>query len=257
MTTETNSEPRGGSRNLGTGFALGFIAAAAAGLLAFWALGEREAESASAMQLPADPPTTTQAPAPVPTANAAQAAEANPHGSPPPLPEAIAALIEEPRARLSVDPEDLQARKEIAVTLLRNGQLLPAFDEASAILARKPDDVDGLFVHGSVRVSMGQSRKALELLDRVLAQFPNHVLALMEKGKAHEKTGNLPLALATWERGLEAAGGSHAAIERLIAAAKSTGSPEELLEWLSNEKTETAYDSGAELAPIRSSANAR
>ena len=133
------------------------------------------------------------------------------------------------RARLAADPNDLEARKEAAVLLLRGGLLIRAFEEADEILRRRPGDVDGLYVHGVVRVAMGQGFKALELLDQVLETRPDHVGARLARGKALVKMGNVPMAVSDWEQGLAQAGGRHRELESLLAKAKSGAPAEEIL----------------------------
>lgn len=133
------------------------------------------------------------------------------------------------RARLAADPGDIGARKQAAALLLRHGFLLRAFEEADEILRRAPRDIDGLYVHGVVRVAMGQGFKALELLDKVLEQRPDHVAARLARGKALIKMGNVSMAVADWEQGLTQAGGSHRELESLLAKARSGASAEEIL----------------------------
>ena len=136
-------------------------------------------------------------------------------------PSPVVALRLEPlRAPRAADPGDRLARRQLAVALLAENRLLEAFEEASELLRADPDDPDGLYVHGVVRLAMGQGRRAIALLDRVVARHPDHVAAWTARGKAHLKTRNLPMAIASWERGLAAAGGRHAEIEALLLQAR-------------------------------------
>ncbi len=54
--------------------------------------------------------------------------------------------------------------------------------------------------------------------------FPDHFQALTWLGILDFRTGDLDAAVAYWERGIEAAGGSHPEIERLIAEARRVAS---------------------------------
>lgn len=94
-------------------------------------------------------------------------------------------------ARLLENSKDLASRKQLAILLLQNEQLMAAFDQATLILESEPDDPDGLYVHGVVRLAMGQVPKALQLFDQVLESYPEHSLALRAKAKAQRKIGDL------------------------------------------------------------------
>lgn len=89
--------------------------------------------------------------------------------------------------RLEADPGDLVARKELAVILLENQQLMLAFQHASKILESQPFDPDGLYVQGVVRLAMGHAPRAMELLDKVLERYPGHTLALRARAEAQRK----------------------------------------------------------------------
>lgn len=120
------------------------------------------------------------------------------------------------RAEVAADPDRIDARKKLALRLLRQGRFYGAFEEAGEVLARAPEDVDGLFVVAAVRVRMGQPSQALPLLEKVLARTPDHVLALTAKGQALLKAGHDAAAIETWQRALELSGGSNRQVEELI-----------------------------------------
>ena len=67
---------------------------------------------------------------------------------------------------------------------------------------------------------MGQSEAAIDLLDRVLARFPEHLQAMVYRGIALFQLGEVERATDTWEMALEQAGGRHPQIERLLAEAR-------------------------------------
>ena len=215
-------------RILSSGFLYGFATATMLAGLLFWVArdarpSDDEAMPATAGQGAASPVRAT------PAANASIREVAG-HGDPAALSPAAAARLEPLRARLEADPADLGARKQLAVVLLAEKRLVEAFEEAEAVLRLKPADPDGLYVQGVVRLAMGQGRQAVALLDQVLAQYPEHVAALVARGKAHTKSQNIPMAIASWERGLLAAGGRHAELERLLARARAGDSPAEILQ---------------------------
>jgi hypothetical protein len=136
----------------------------------------------------------------------------------------VRAQLDPLRARVEAAPQDLNARRQFAVALLNSNQLMEAFEQARELQRLVPDDADGLFVEGVVRLAMGQWPISVQLMDRVLAQHPDHVLASLAKGQAQAALGQLPQAIATWKRGLAAAGGSYPPIEEMIAQAEAAGS---------------------------------
>ncbi len=127
------------------------------------------------------------------------------------------------RAELAADPARTEARRELALRLLRQESFYGAFEEAGELLARAPDDVDGLFVVAAVRVRMGQPGRALPMLEKVLARAPDHVPALTAKGEALLKAGRNGAALETLRRALELSGGSNPQVEKLLRGVRSEG----------------------------------
>lgn len=124
--------------------------------------------------------------------------------------------VNELLARLESVPEDLAARKRLALLYLGSDQYVPAFEQAGAVLAVQPDDIDSLYVQGVVRMTMGQDDMALSQLDRVLELFPEHARALTVKGLVFARRGERARARAMWTRALEV-GGSQPQIENLLS----------------------------------------
>ncbi|MFQ5350118.1 MAG: tetratricopeptide repeat protein, partial [Thermoanaerobaculia bacterium] len=122
-------------------------------------------------------------------------------------------------AAAAAAPNDLLARKRLALGRLDAGLFVDAFDDATAILASRSEDPDGLFIQGVVRLSMGQSSEALDLLDRVIVRYPEHLQAMIYRGLALAQSGEMELAISTWEMALEMAGGSHPDLELLLQQA--------------------------------------
>ncbi|HEX4954155.1 MAG TPA: tetratricopeptide repeat protein [Thermoanaerobaculia bacterium] len=159
------------------------------------------------------------APAMRPAAASGSAAAAHQPTEPPDPAKTV--QLEDLRRRLAAAPDDLRLRKQLAVNLLDAGQPVEAFEEAGAVLLASPEDVDGLYVQGEVRLQMGQPKVALELFDRVLLQVPDHVLALLARGRAATQLGVPAQAVDSYQRALAATGGSHPQIERLLAEARA------------------------------------
>ncbi len=194
-----------------------------------------------AMLLPSTPDSYSVAPPAVaPPAATPSAATQSQAAAPAPADAAVpqhasAPLSDEARARatplrerLAADPGDLLARKQLALVLLQDQQLMPAYEHGSQILAAHPDDPDGLYVHGVVRLAMGHAPHAIELLDRVLARYPDHALALKARAEAQRKIGDEGGAALTEERARQATRSDGSEVDQLLAAA-SDGSLLEMM----------------------------
>jgi tetratricopeptide (TPR) repeat protein len=181
------------------GFVGGVACAALVGLLILWA--QRDAKPR---------PGEMAAPAP-------QSAE---HPGGPGLSERDRQALQQLAATVDNDPTDLMARKQYAVGLLSTGQFMPAFEQAEILLASNPDDPDGLYVKGMIRMQMGNEAEARSLLERLVVDYPDHVPALTALGVLALREGGMPAAENFWNQALEASGGRNPEIERLMAAAR-------------------------------------
>ena len=144
-----------------------------------------------------------------------------PHPGAESLPADVRQEIERLEAAASAAPNDLLAFKRLALGRLDAGLFVEAMADAGTILASRPDDPDGLFIQGVVRLSMGQSAEAISLLDRVLVNYPEHLQAMIYRGLALAQGGETDQAIATWEMALDMAGGSHPDLELLLQQAYS------------------------------------
>ncbi len=195
---------------------VGWLAGLATAALVALVLSPASGNDAAA---PAAPSPGAASGAAAPPAPASSSGAIPQHASGGPRSAEAQALIAPLEARLAAAPDDLLTRKELALMLLRYDQLMPAFEQASAVRKSLPEDPDGLYVHGVVRLRMGQSLKAIQLLERLLSRYPEHVLALTALGKAQRKIGDEAGALDSWNKALAAAGGRHGEVERLLAGA--------------------------------------
>ncbi len=178
-----------------------------------------------AVLTPAAPDAETEAPAQTPPSISARAQEPVPTSAEAPRHSAPISAETRDRiapleARLAADPGDLPVRKQLAVVLLREQQLMLAYEHASEILKARADDPDGLYIHGVVRLAMGHAPRAIELLDRVLVRYPNHVPALEARAEAQRKIGDEGGAALTAERARLATRGGDSEVEQLLAAAR-------------------------------------
>jgi len=204
--------PHSKARTLLTGFAFGGATTALIALLVFWA--GRDATEKDPMIGQGDAQ---------PSPRAAQPTAEQPHPVGALSPE-VAAEVEQLLEHLESRPDDLAARKRLALLYLGTDQYVPAFEQAEAVLAVAPDDIDALYVQGVVRMTMGQDEVALARLDRVLELFPDHLRAMTVQGLIFARQGNREQAASLWNRALEV-GGPQPEIESLLAMldAEETG----------------------------------
>lgn len=195
--------PRRGS--VMAGFAAGVATSGLIAVLVYWAVRDAKPDP-QRMAMEAERAAANQARA---------AADADT------LPPMVVQQVEALEARLAASPDDVTARKDLALTLLAAGQYAPAYEHAAMILQQLPGDPDGLFIHGVVRLAMGQNAESIQILDRVLEAAPEHVEAQLYKGIALVRAGQQEAALTAWQTGLAAAGGSHRELEQLIEMIES------------------------------------
>ena len=132
------------------------------------------------------------------------------------LPPQVAAEVEQLVARIAAQPQDVDARKRLALIYLASEQYVAAFEQAGAVLDLAPDDIDSHYVQGVVRMTMGQDDIALAHLDRVLELFPDHVRAMTVEGLIYARRGARDRAAALWKKALDV-GGPQPEIENLLA----------------------------------------
>jgi cytochrome c-type biogenesis protein CcmH len=156
-------------------------------------------------------------------------------GGPPPAP-AGDALPDDPSerldalmARLQADPNDLMAMKEIGLLLLQGQRWVEAFEVGGMILQQNPGDPDGLYVQGVVRLRMGQSDEARNIFDEILANWPQHIPAMMYRGLAFYQGGNVEQAVDTWEFALDRSGDMRPQFESMIAMVQQGQNPLEAI----------------------------
>lgn len=139
------------------------------------------------------------------------------------IPEEARAQLEQLERRWSED-RDLAALKELTLANLALERFMEAHRWSEVILEQDPDDPDGHYAQGVVRMAMGRSQEAVERFDRVLADYPNHLLALVAKGAALRGLGRTDQARATWEQALLVSGGQPQ-IEQMLAELEQRTQP--------------------------------
>lgn len=159
------------------------------------------------------------------------------------MPQDASAQLDELKARLEADPNDLMAKKEIALLLLQAGKWVEAFEVAGMVLQDNPGDPDGLYVAGVVRLRMGQSEQARDTFDEVLANYPQHIPALLYRGLAFYQGGNAEQAVDTWEYALDKAGDLRPQFESLLAMVERGEDPLAAIGFTSQSTTHPAEGS--------------
>ncbi len=220
---EIDSESAGGTDSSGPlrltpkPGAIGFFAGVATGVIIATVVNWAAPES-SPVAPPRTAPSAALPPSPATATIPESTSNLPPHQPPGPLsdePPRISGL----RASLEENPSNVNGRKELALFLLSEGRFVEAFEQAQTLLQASPNDPDGLYVQGVVRLQMGQAGRSIDLLQRLLVDYPNHVGALVTLGRAQRRAGLPEAATETWQRGLEAAGGRHLELEALLTEA--------------------------------------
>jgi tetratricopeptide (TPR) repeat protein len=101
--------------------------------------------------------------------------------------------LQQIEAAVAKSPDDLEMRNELAKAYLERENLMAVFEQTSYILKRSPDDARALTYQALVRVSMGQTDGAVEMLQHAIKSDPqltDAYVALawadMQHGKAKE-----------------------------------------------------------------------
>ncbi|MEA2164558.1 MAG: cytochrome c-type biosis protein CcmH [Thermoanaerobaculia bacterium] len=103
------------------------------------------------------------------------------------------AALQQLQSAVAKSPDDLEMRSELAKAFLERENLMGVFEQTSYILKRSPNDARALTYQALVRVSMGQSDGAMEMLQRAIKSDPKLIDAYvalawadMQRGKEKE-----------------------------------------------------------------------
>ena len=98
------------------------------------------------------------------------------------------------RRIMELDPEHPGVRWWLAIALVNVGYYQEALGHLEILRQRQPDDVDIRVQEAICKHRLGRTREARELLDSVLAQYPDHGLALLTRGQIDQMNGQLSAA---------------------------------------------------------------
>ncbi len=138
-------------------------------------------------------------------------------GQAPPGPE-MARQAEDLRRQIEAEPTNIDLHRALTQLLLTNNRPFDAFQQAQRILEIDPEDPDGNYVSGIVRLTMGQTDIALNALSRSLRSDPGHEQAAMMRGLILLQLGDRDGATATWETAHEARASTR--LQQLIGMAR-------------------------------------
>ncbi len=122
-------------------------------------------------------------------------------GVPPALQPKPSARLDAARAAVAANPNDVDARVGLGWALVDAEGWIDVFNNAEQLLALAPEQPDAMTQQAIVRVRMGQTQVAEELLDRALARSPEHGRALAWKGSMRWQAGDAEGAKAMWRKG--------------------------------------------------------
>jgi tetratricopeptide (TPR) repeat protein len=146
----------------------------------------------------------------VPPRNAARAEAQLPQGHPPiALPEDVRAAIQRKAAEIEAQPDNADARKQLALMQYRAGLIDPAYltdavKTYEAILAKDPQDLDALRALGDIAVDGNQSAQAMAYYQRFLAIRPADPYVRTLVGNLQLSARNTAEALRSYEAALAA-----------------------------------------------------
>ena len=100
-------------------------------------------------------------------------------------------------AAVEREPENLEARLELAQAHLLRQDLMSVFQQTQFVLERRSDDPRALSYQSLVRLAMGQPQVAVEMLQKALAVQPDYLEAYVHLALVQTQTGDSQGAAAT------------------------------------------------------------
>lgn len=94
------------------------------------------------------------------------------------------------RSRVERNPNDLQARLDLAYVQLTRRELMQVFEQTQFVLEREPDNARALSYQALVRLAMGQADASLEMLKRAIASDPDLLDSWIHLALVHTQMGN-------------------------------------------------------------------
>lgn len=144
-------------------------------------------------------------------------------GVPPDLRPQASPGLDRARAHVAAHPDDPEAWAALGWVLVEAEGWIDVFETAKKLRELAPQHPDGFVLQASVRIAMGQSEVAQQLVTDALTIAPSHVQALSFQGALAMRRGDRSAAAAAWKQAMSAAGPGKG-FEELIAMAQSDAS---------------------------------
>ncbi len=130
------------------------------------------------------------------------------------------------RAALARNPDDVDARLDLARALLVRQDLMGVWNETQNVLTRSPGHPRALSYQAIVRLAMGQGDLALEMLKRARAEAPDLVEAHQHLVYAYASLGRMEEAEATIVEAERRFPGIGAGLRTALAELRQQGAPQ-------------------------------
>jgi cytochrome c-type biogenesis protein CcmH len=120
-------------------------------------------------------------------------------------------------ARVRQDPENLEARLDLARLHLMRQDMMAVYNETQAVLQRDPGNPRGMAYQSLVRLAMGQPDEAEKMLVEALNKNPNLLEGYLHLMFVYTRVGKPQQAEATMKRATERFPDRAATLRRLLA----------------------------------------
>lgn len=84
-------------------------------------------------------------------------------------------MIQQLQAAIQAQPDNLELRNELAQAYLERNELMSVFQETKYVLERSPEDSRALTLQGLVRMAMGETGQATQMLQRATKSNPKNL----------------------------------------------------------------------------------
>lgn len=126
------------------------------------------------------------------------------------------------------NPENLDARLDLAQALLARERLMEVFEQTQFVLERQPNHPRALSYQALVRLAMGQAETALQMLEQALSQDPDSIEARVHLALVYATMGDTKAAENTLQETMRRhpaeAGRLTGLLEQIRAGAGGAGS---------------------------------
>ena len=106
---------------------------------------------------------------------------------------AMASLLQ----RVESDPNDLNARNDLAKAYLERQDLMAVFQQTDFVLKKEPENARALAYQALVRLAIGEAEEARAMVTRAIASDPNLLDAWLHLAIIHLQSGNGEAAIQT------------------------------------------------------------